>query len=52
MIADSDSAGPRRGDVKSFGKKKQKKIKNDFQNNNFETMSNEKKIKKMKIKKK
>ena len=33
-------------DVKSFGKKKQKKNKNDFENSKFDTISNEKEIKK------
>ena len=42
MIADSDSAGPRRGNVTSFEKKTTTKNKNDFQNNKFYKISNEK----------
>ena len=45
MIADSDSAGPRRGKCKIIWKKKQNKInKNVFQNNKFDKISNEKKF--------
>ena len=38
MIADSDSAGPRRGKCKIIWKKNNK---NDFQNNKFDKISNE-----------
>ena len=42
MITDSDIAGTRRGKCKIIWKKKQKKNKNDFQNNKFDKISNEK----------
>ena len=42
MIADSDNAGPRLGKCKIIWKKKQQKNKNDFQNNKFDKISNEK----------
>ena len=40
MIADSDSAGPRRGKCKIFLKKE--KQENDSQNNKFDKLLNEK----------
>ena len=42
MITDSDSTGPRRGRCEIIWKKKTKKNKNDFQNNKFDKISNEK----------